>query len=152
MNTPFENFMDHALLAAEAARDRGEVPVGAILVDGKTKKIIATEGNRVLELKDPSAHAEMLVIRKGCEAMGSERLTGCDLYVTLEPCPMCAQVISYARIRRLYFGAGDEKMGGVIHGPKIFGSSSTHHCPEIFEGIGEARAKKLMQDFFRIRR
>lgn len=144
--------MDQALLAAEAARDRGEVPVGAILVDGKTKKIIATEGNQVLELKDPSAHAEMLVIRKGCEAMGSERLTGCDLYVTLEPCPMCAQVISFARIRRLYFGAGDEKMGGVIHGPKIFGSSSTHHFPEVFEGIGEVRAKKLMQDFFRIRR
>jgi len=121
-------------------------------VDGKTKKIIATESNRVLELKDPSAHAEMLVIRKGCEVLGSERLTGCDLYVTLEPCPMCAQVISFARIRRLYFGAGDEKMGGVIHGPKIFGSSSTHHRPEVFEGIGEVRAKKLMQDFFRIRR
>ena len=144
--------MDQALLAAEAARDRGEVPVGAVLVDGRTKKIIATESNRVLELKDPSAHAEMLVIRKGCEVLGSERLTGCDLYVTLEPCPMCAQVISFARIRRLYFGAGDEKLGGVIHGPKIFGSSSTHYRPEVFEGIGEARAKKLMQDFFRIRR
>jgi len=152
MNTPFETFMDSAFVAAEKARDRGEVPVGAVLVDSKLKKIIAAEGNRVLELKDPSAHAEMLVIRKGCEALASERLGDCDLYVTLEPCPMCAQMISFARLRRLYFGAGDEKMGGVLHGPKIFKSSSCHHRPEVFDGIGERRAKKLMQDFFRIRR
>lgn len=148
----FDSYMIEAFHQAELASARGEVPVGAVLVETRAKRILAAEGNRVLELKDPSAHAEMLVIRKGCRVLKNERLAGCDLYVTLEPCPMCAQMISFARIRRLYFGAGDEKMGGVLHGPKIFKSTSCHHRPEVFEGMGETRAKKLMQDFFKKRR
>ncbi len=148
----FDSYMIEAFHQAELAGARGEVPVGAVLVDAGAKRILAADGNRGLEQKDPSSHAEMLVIRKGCQVLKNERLTECDLYVTLEPCPMCAQVISFARIRRLYFGAGDEKMGGVLHGPKIFKSTSCHHRPEVFEGMGEARAKKLMQDFFRKRR
>ena len=106
--------MTEAFHQAELALNRGEVPIGAVLVEPNTKKILSADGNRTIELKDPSAHAEMLVIRKGCQVRGSERLEGCDLYVTIEPCPMCAAAISFARIRRLYFGAEDEKMGGVL--------------------------------------
>lgn len=148
MTKPFETYMELAFAEAEKAGARGEVPVGAVLVDPKTKKVVAADGNRVLELKDPSAHAEMLVIRKGCEQLGNERLGGLDLYVTIEPCPMCATAISFARIARLYFGAEDEKMGGVINGPKIFASTSCHHRPEVYDGIGAGRARKFMQDFF----
>ena len=148
----FDSHMIEAFHQAELAQRRGEVPIGAVLVDQHTKKILAANGNRTIEMKDPSAHAEMLVIRKGCQVRGSERLEGCDLYVTLEPCPMCATAISYARIRRLYFGAEDEKMGGVMNGPRIFTTTSCHHKPEVFEGMGTARAKKLMQDFFKKRR
>ena len=148
----FNNHMIEAFHQAELALNRGEVPVGAVLVEPNTKKILSADGNRTIELKDPSAHAEMLVIRKGCQVQGSERLEGCDLYVTIEPCPMCAAAISFARIRRLYFGAEDEKMGGVINGPRIFTSTSCHHQPEVFDGIGAGRAKKIMQEFFRQKR
>lgn len=148
----FDNHMTEAFHQAELALNRGEVPIGAVLVETDTKKILSADGNRTIELKDPSAHAEMLVIRKGCQVRGSERLEGCDLYVTIEPCPMCAAAISFARIRRLYFGAEDEKMGGVINGPRIFTSTSCHHQPEVFDGIGAGRAKKIMQEFFRQKR
>ena len=139
-----------AVEEARAAAVRGEVPVGAVLVhDGE---IIASAGNRTLEWHDPTAHAEMLAIRAACEAAASERLPGCDLYVTLEPCPMCATAISFARIRRLYFGAADEKMGGVEHGPRIFSQPSCHHRPEIYGGIREAEMAEMLKAFFKVRR
>ena len=144
--------MDAAFAEAEKAEKRGEVPVGAVIVDGKTRKVLAADGNRVLEQKNPTAHAEMLVIRQACETLGSERLGGCDLYVTLEPCPMCAQAVSFARIRRLYFGAEDKKMGGVQNGPRIFKGTSCYHAPEVYGGISVKQVKKLMQDFFKNRR
>ncbi len=143
--------MQRALAEAEAAAARGEVPVGAVLIDG-AGEILATDGNRMVELSDPTAHAEMLVIRRAAERLGQSRLVACDLYVTLEPCPMCAQAISFARIRRLYFGAADPKGGGVDHGPRIFASSSCHHVPEVYGGIGERRAAALLKSFFRSRR
>lgn len=142
--------MAEALNQAKAAFQRGEVPVGAVLV--KKGEVIAADGNRVREFNDPTAHAEMLALRAGTQALKSDRLSGCDLYVTLEPCPMCAAAMSFARIRRLYFGADDEKMGGVRHGPRVFASSSCHHAPEVIEGVGAAPARKLMQDFFKGRR
>ncbi|WP_202396140.1 nucleoside deaminase [Stappia sediminis] len=142
--------MDLALNEAKAAQARGEVPVGAVLVrDGE---VIAADGNRTLELDDPTTHAEMQVIRAGGAALGSQRLSGCDLYVTLEPCPMCAAAISFARIRRLYFGAGDAKGGAVEHGVRFFASSTCHHAPEVYSGIGERKAASLLKDFFRERR
>ncbi len=152
MAKQFENFMDAAFEEAEFAQGRGEVPVGAVIVDPETKKIIARSGNQVMEMKDPSAHAEIQAIREACSVLRSERLPGLDLYVTLEPCAMCATAISFARINRLYFGAEDIKMGGVLHGVKIFSNPTCHHAPEVFEGISEARAKKLMQDFFKNKR
>ena len=148
----FENFMDEAFIEAEFARARGEVPVGAVIVNPETKKIIARAGNQVMEMKDPTGHAEIQVIREACSSLRSERLPGLDIYVTLEPCAMCATAISFARIRRLYFGAEDTKMGGVLNGPKIFSNPTCHHAPEVFDGIGEARARKLMQDFFKAKR
>jgi tRNA(adenine34) deaminase len=140
-----------ALAQAEAAAARGEVPVGAVLVatDGT---VLAQEGNRVLERDDPTAHAELLVLRTAARRVGAPRLVGCDLYVTLEPCPMCAYAISLARIRRLYYGAPDPKAGGVDHGPRIFASSACHHRPEVYGGIDEARAAELLRAFFRARR
>jgi len=144
--------MARALGEAEKAARRGEVPVGAVLVDAGNKEILAADGNRTRGRRDPTAHAEMLVIRKAAAKRKSERLSGCDLYVTVEPCPMCAQAISFARIRRLYFGAEDEKMGGVVHGPRIFHAKSCHHRPEVVGGIAEEKAKALMQDFFKARR
>lgn len=140
-----------ALAEAHAAAARGEVPVGAALVasDGE---VLAVAGNRTLELKDPTAHAEMLVIREAARLLGSERLLGCDLHVTLEPCAMCAAAISFARIRRVYFGAGDEKMGAVEHGPRFFSQSTCHHAPEVYGGLGERESVALLQDFFRPRR
>ena len=138
--------MDVALAAAEEAAARGEVPVGAVIVsDGA---IIAAAGNRTLELRDPTAHAEMLAIREAAAAIGSERLTDCDLHVTLEPCPMCAAAISFARIRRLYFGAGDPKGGAVEHGVRFFDSPTCHHRPEVYSGIGESKAAELLRGFF----
>ena len=143
--------MRHALdLAAEAAA-RGEVPVGAVVLDAQGL-IFAAAANRTLADRDPSAHAEMLAVRAACARLGTERLVGYDLYVTLEPCAMCAAVISFARLRRLYFGAGDPKMGAVEHGPRLYAQPTCHHAPEIYGGIGEAEARALMVDFFRARR
>jgi tRNA(Arg) A34 adenosine deaminase TadA len=143
--------MERALAEAEQAAARGEVPVGAVLL-GPDGALLACAGNRVLELGDPTAHAELLAIRAAAAALGAPRLAGCDLYVTLEPCPMCAQAISFARLRRLYYGAADPKGGGVAHGPQIFASSSCHHAPEVYAGIGERRAAELLRAFFRARR
>ncbi|MCS7266977.1 MAG: nucleoside deaminase [Geminicoccaceae bacterium] len=140
-----------ALAEAEAAAARGEVPVGAVITaaDGR---IVASAGNRVEELKDPTAHAEILVLRAAARLLGTPRLVGCDLWVTLEPCPMCAFAVALARIRRLYYGAEDPKMGGVDHGPRIFASPACHHRPEVYGGIGERRAAELLRAFFRERR
>ena len=140
-----------AFAQAEAAGGRGEVPVGAVIVS-PTGKVLASAGNRTLEDKDPTAHAELLAIRAAAKAMGSERLSNCDLYVTLEPCAMCAAAISFARIRRIYFAAGDEKMGAVEHGSRFFTQPTCHHVPEVYSGIGEAEAKVLLIDFFKARR
>jgi len=144
--------MSLALAEAEAAAARDEVPVGAVLVDSSTGAILARSGNRVEELHDPTAHAEMLVIRAAATGTQAKRLPECDLYVTLEPCPMCAQAIAFARIRRLYFGAHDPKGGGVANGPRIFGQPTCHHRPEVQGGIGEARAGELLKAFFRAKR
>lgn len=144
--------MSLAFAEAEAAAARGEVPVGAVLVEGESGVVLARAGNRVEELQDPTAHAELLAIRAAATAGEAKRLPACDLYVTLEPCPMCAQAISFARLRRLYFGAYDPKGGGVEHGPRIFGQPTCHHRPEVYGGIGESRAGQLLRDFFRARR
>ncbi len=141
-----------ALSEAERAAARREVPVGAVIVDPVERRVIAADGNRVIERRDPTAHAELLAIRAACRAADSERLEGLDMYVTLEPCPMCAQAISFARIRRLYFGAPDEKGGGVEHGPRIFAQRTCHHVPEVYGGMDESRAAALLRDFFRDRR
>ena len=140
-----------ALAEAEAAAARGEVPVGTVIVaaDGT---VLATAGNRTRELADPTAHAEMLAIREACQKLGAERLGDADIYVTLEPCPMCAAAISFARLRRLYFGAGDPKGGGVEHGPRIFNQPTCHHAPEVYGGIEEVRAGALLRGFFESRR
>jgi len=142
--------MDLALEEAEQAGARREVPVGAVLVyDGK---VLARNGNRTLELNDPTAHAEILVIRAACAELGSQRLPDCDLYVTLEPCPMCAGAISFARIRRLYYGAGDEKGGAVDHGTRFFHQPTCHHVPEVYSGFGESHAATLLKNFFQTKR
>ncbi|MEN0001725.1 MAG: nucleoside deaminase [Pseudomonadota bacterium] len=150
MPTHDQTFMDMALDQAAQAAERGEVPVGAVLV--RDSAVISYNGNRTLELNDPSAHAETLVIRDGCAALASQRLPDCDLYVTLEPCAMCAALISFARIRRLYFGAGDPKSGGVFHGGRFFEQPTCHHAPEVYSGIGETRAAQLLTTFFSQRR
>jgi tRNA(adenine34) deaminase len=142
--------MELALDEARAAQDRGEVPVGSVVVrDGS---VIAAAGNRTLAARDPTAHAEMLAIRTAALALGSERLTGCDLYVTLEPCAMCAGAISFARIRRLYYGAADPKGGAVAHGPRFFEQPTCHHRPEVYGGIGESASTALLRGFFEARR
>ena len=143
--------METALDEAQAAAMRREVPVGAVIVDGQGE-IIARAGNRTRELNDPSAHAEMLVIRAACEVAQSERLTGYSLYVTLEPCAMCAGAISFARIAKLYFGANDPKGGAVEHGVRFFESPTCHHAPEVYGGIDEVRAGKILKQFFKERR
>lgn len=143
--------MSLAFAEAEAAGLRGEVPVGAVVI-AKSGEILAKAGNRTLELKDPTAHAEVLAIRAAAAALGSERLTGCDLYVTLEPCAMCTAAISFARLRRLYFAAADAKMGAVEHGPRFFNQPTCHHAPEIYGGIGGERAEALLKEFFKTRR
>jgi tRNA(Arg) A34 adenosine deaminase TadA len=140
-----------ALAEASAAAARGEVPVGAVVVSSEGK-VIAAAGNRTCELRDPTAHAEMLAIRAACAALGSERLTGCDLYVTLEPCAMCAAAISLARVRRLYYGASDPKGGGVEHGARVFSQPTCHHVPEVYPGIAESEAAVLLKTFFAERR
>jgi tRNA(Arg) A34 adenosine deaminase TadA len=147
----FKSFMSEALVQARAAADRGEVPVGAVIVDG-AGQVIASAGNRTRELHDPTAHAEVLAIRAACSALGVERLTGCDLYVTLEPCPMCAAAISNARIGRLYYGASDPKSGGVEQGPRVFSHAQCHHAPEVYDGIDAVASRDLLKAFFKGRR
>ena len=147
---PAPSFMQSALDEARAAQARGEVPVGCVIVrDGE---VIARAGNRTLADRDPTAHAEVLAIRQAAAALGSERLTDCDLYVTLEPCTMCAAAMSFARIRRLYFGAADEKGGAVEHGVRFFAAPTCHHRPDVYGGIGESEAGALLREFFQARR
>jgi len=142
--------MDIAFEEARGAAARGEVPVGCVVVSGAS--VIARAGNRTLADKDPTAHAEMLAIRAAAAAIGSERLVDCDLYVTLEPCTMCAAAMSFARIRRLYYGAADPKGGAVEHGVRFFAAATCHHRPEVYGGIGEAEASELLRGFFAVRR
>jgi tRNA(adenine34) deaminase len=144
------SFMDMALDEARDAGRRGEVPVGCVLVRGDV--VVARAGNRTLADRDPTAHAEMLAIRHASHRLGSERLDGCDVYVTLEPCAMCAAAVSFARIRRLYFGASDPKGGAVESGVKFFASASCHHRPEIYGGLADAAAGELLKKFFEARR
>jgi tRNA(adenine34) deaminase len=144
------NFMQIAMDEARAAGARGEVPVGAVVVrDGE---MLALAGNRTLADRDPTAHAELLAVRDAAKKLGSERLTGCDLYVTLEPCAMCAAALSFARIRRLYYGAADPKGGAVDNGVRFFSAPTCHHRPEVYGGIGESEAGELLKDFFAARR
>jgi tRNA(Arg) A34 adenosine deaminase TadA len=146
------SFMEQALAEARAAAARGEVPVGAVVVEEASGRVLAAAGNRTEADHDPTAHAETLAIRAACAVLGTPRLDGCDLYVTLEPCAMCAAAISFARIRRLYFGAYDPKGGGVEHGPRFFARDTCHHRPEVYGGIGEIPAALLLRDFFAARR
>jgi tRNA(Arg) A34 adenosine deaminase TadA len=146
------SFMSLALAEAEAAAARGEVPIGAVLVDGASGAVLAAAGNETEARADPTAHAEMLVIRAAATGAGAPRLVGTDLYVTLEPCPMCAAAIGFARLRRLYYGAADPKGGGVEHGPRIFTQPTCHHRPEIYAGNQETRCGALLKAFFRKRR
>ena len=143
--------MDLALAEAERAGELGEVPIGAVVVSPEGE-ILARAGNRTLQKRDPTAHAELLAVRAACAKLRSERLTGCDLYVTLEPCAMCAAAISFARIRRLYFGASDPKGGAVEHGPRFFTQATCHHAPEVIGGLSEAKAASLLKEFFAGRR
>jgi len=144
--------MAMALAEAEAAAARGEVPVGAVLVDGTTGAVLAQAGNRIEELRDPTAHAEILAIRAAASLAGAPRLPDADLYVTLEPCAMCAAAISFARIRRLYFGAYDAKGGAVDHGPRFFQQATCHHAPEVIGGVAASAAAVLLRAFFETRR
>ena len=146
------SYMALALAEAEAAAAAGEVPVGAVLVEAETGRILARARNRVEDWGDPTAHAELIAIRAAARVTGTKRLTGSDLYVTLEPCPMCAQAIAFARLRRLYFGAYDPKGGGVEHGARIFAQAGCNHRPEIVGGVEERRAAELLRGFFRERR
>ena len=147
----FQSHMDAALAEARAAAARGEVPVGAVVV-APGGQVVARAGNRTRERNDPTAHAEILAIRAACALAGTERLEGHDLYVTLEPCPMCAAAISFARIRRLYYGAADPKSGGVAQGARVFAQPQCHHAPEVYDGIGAEAAATLLRDFFAARR
>lgn len=144
-------YMSLALAEARAAAERGEVPVGAVVV-GPDGAVIVAAGNRGRELSDPTAHAEMLVLREACRLTGSDRLTGCDLYVTLEPCPMCATAISFARIRRLYYGASDPKGGGIEAGPRIYSHPTCHHVPDVYGDIAAREAGEILRAFFAVRR
>lgn len=146
----FRSFMEIALDEARAAATRGEVPVGACLVIGGV--VVARAGNRTRELSDPTAHAEVLVIREACRAAGSERVPGADLYVTLEPCPMCAAAISAARVARVYYGAADPKSGGVAVGARVFSHPQCHHVPEVYDGIAAVEAETILKGFFEARR
>ena len=150
MNVEASSFMDAALAEAEAAGKRGEVPVGAVIVHDGT--ILTAAGNRTRANRDVTAHAEILAIRLAAEQLETERLSDCDLYVTLEPCAMCAAAISFARIRRLYYGAADPKGGAVEHGVRFLHAETCHHAPEVYSGIGDAEASKLLKTFFQDRR
>jgi tRNA(Arg) A34 adenosine deaminase TadA len=143
--------MDRALQQAHAAAERGEVPIGAVIV-GPDGTILAEAGNRTEADRDPTAHAELLAIRAAAATLGAPRLVDCDLHVTLEPCPMCAQAISFARVRRLYYGAADPKGGGVEHGPRIFSQPTCHHRPDVYGGIAERESAELLRTFFKERR
>ena len=147
----FQSHMDAALAEARAAAARGEVPVGAVVV-APGGQVVARAGNRTRERNDPTAHAEILAIRAACALAGTERLEGHDLYVTLEPCPMCAAAISFARIRRLYYGAADPKGGAVESGVRFFSAPTCHHAPEVYGGMSESEAAALLRDFFKARR
>lgn len=147
----FTSYMQLALDEAQAAALRDEVPVGAVIVSPEGE-VVASAGNRTRELNDPTAHAEILAIRAACTALGSERLAGHDLYVTLEPCPMCASAISQARIARVYYGAADPKSGGVAQGPRIFSHPQSHHIPEIYDGIAAAACEDMLKAFFAAKR
>ncbi|HZC58041.1 MAG TPA: nucleoside deaminase [Xanthobacteraceae bacterium] len=144
------SFMDMAIEEARAAGQRGEVPVGCVIV--RAGEVIARAGNRTLADRDPTAHAELIAIRQAAAALSTERLDGCDLYVTLEPCAMCAGAVSFARIRRLYYGAADPKGGAVDNGVQFFAAPTCHHRPEVYGGLGEAQASVLLKDFFKERR
>ena len=144
------SFMELALEEARKAQDRGEVPVGCVVVRDGT--VLAAAGNRTLADRDPTAHAEVLAIRAAAQSLGSERLTGCDLYVTLEPCAMCAGAISFARIRRLYYGAADPKGGAIEHGPRFFEQPTCHHRPDTYGGMSESASTALLRGFFEARR
>ena len=144
------SFMDMALEEARAAQARGEVPVGCVIVRGS--EVVVRAGNRTVADRDPTAHAELLALRAAANSIGSERLTGCDLYVTLEPCAMCAAAMSFARIRRLYYGAADPKGGAVDNGVRFFSQPSCHHRPEVYGGVNESEASVLLKDFFAARR
>ncbi|ABD86478.1 nucleoside deaminase [Rhodopseudomonas palustris] len=144
------SFMDLALKAAETAQNAGEVPIGCVIV--LNNAVIASAGNRTLTDRDPTAHAEVLAIRQAAAALGSERLSGCDLYVTLEPCTMCAGAISFARIRRLYYGAADPKGGAVESGVRFFAQPTCHHVPEVYSALGESRSAQMLRQFFQARR
>lgn len=150
-STGARSHMSLALDEARAAAERGEVPVGAVIVSA-SGDVLVLAGNRTRELNDPTAHAEILAIRAACSVLESERLVDCDLYVTLEPCPMCAAAISFARIRRLYYGAGDPKSGGVEHGPRIFSQPTCHHVPEVYPGLAEPESAALLKSFFAAKR
>lgn len=145
-------YMEQALVQAKSAAERGEVPVGAVLVDSRSKEVVAASGNRVIELCDPTAHAELLTIRAACQALGTERIASCDLYVTLEPCAMCATAAAFARIRRIIYAATDHKNGAIDNGARIFNQSTCHHRPEIISGISETAAKKQLREFFNAKR
>ena len=144
---PFQGYMGVALKHAREAFERGEVPVGAAIADSQGR-LVAANGNRIREWNDPTAHAEIIVIREACRQAGNERLPGYRLYVTLEPCPMCAAAISISRISRLYYGLSDPKSGGVGQGARIFEQPACHHCPEIYSGIAENDSRELMRRFF----
>ncbi|SCB19327.1 MafB19-like deaminase [Rhizobium multihospitium] len=143
-------FMERALSEARRAGERGEVPIGAVVV--LDNKVIATAGNRTRELNDVTAHAEIVAIRLACEELGQERLAGADLYVTLEPCTMCAAAISFARIRRLYYGAEDPKGGGVDNGVRFYRQPTCHHAPEVYSGLGETASAEILRGFFQTKR
>ena len=147
----FNTYMDHAIEEAKKALVRGEVPIGAVIID-QFGTILSKEGNRTRELNDPTAHAEILAIRKACDELKNQRLANCSMYVTLEPCPMCAAAISNARISKLYFGPEDKKSGGVINGPQIFSHPQCHHKPEIYENIGNRKSQELLKEFFKSKR
>ena len=145
--SPFASHMKIAIAEAESAASRGEVPVGAVIA-GPDGSLISSAGNRTRELRDPTAHAEILAIRAACRILGNSRLSGCSMHVTLEPCAMCAAAISQARIERLYFGASDPKSGGVEHGAKVFEHPQCHFVPEVYSGIGEVESARLLKEFF----
>lgn len=147
----FHSYMDGALAEARQASARGEVPVGAVIVDA-SGQVIARAGNETRQQNDPTAHAELLAIRRAAAVLGQERLAGCKIYVTLEPCAMCAGAIAHARLSHVYYGASDPKSGGTAHGPRVFDHAQSHHKPEVFSGISEADCETLLRDFFAARR